>query len=59
MSLRLNSWVVHNLAQHLKDEVWKSLRVVIPPIPNYPTLKGMTNSATFEVVLLAVGRNRI
>lgn len=42
MSLRLNSWVVHNIAQHLGDEVWKGLKVVIPPIPNYPTSKDMT-----------------
>lgn len=32
-------------AQHHGDEVWKSLKVVIPPIPNYPTSKDMTNFA--------------
>lgn len=48
MSLRLNSWYVHNIAQHIGDEVWKGLKVVIPPIPNYPTSKDMTNFAKFE-----------
>lgn len=48
MSLHLNSWVVHNIAQHHGDGVWKGLNVVIPPIPNYPTSKDMTNFAKFE-----------
>lgn len=60
MSLRLNSWFVHNIAQHLGDEVWKGLKVVIPPIPNYPTSKDMTNFAkNLKLALLAVGRNRV
>lgn len=45
MSLRLNSWFVHNIAHHLGDEVWKGLKVVIPTIPNYPTSKDKTNFA--------------
>lgn len=45
MSLHLNSWFVHNIAQYLGDEVWKGLKVVIPPSPNYPTSKVMTNFA--------------
>lgn len=48
MLLRLNSWVVHNIAQHLGYDVWIGLKVVIPPIPNYPTSKDMTNFAKFE-----------